>query len=240
MKLQVLLILCCSLFILQCKNKKESLTSNVTCVSAMKNVMWKGELEGKIALDTIKNKEGLYGLGPAAYLKGELLINNGKSYLSTVVSDTTMQVKETFQVKAPFFVYGTVTNWEESSLPKSITNISKLEHLLQEKAKQLPNPFIFKLKGKVKSASIHIQNLPKGSIVRSPKEAHAGQTNYHLNEEWVEIIGFYSNQHKGVFTHHDTNIHMHLITTNATKMGHLDAVNFSDSITLFVPKHKME
>jgi acetolactate decarboxylase len=33
-------------------------------VGAMKNVKWKGELLGKIEIDTIEEKSSLYGLGP--------------------------------------------------------------------------------------------------------------------------------------------------------------------------------
>jgi len=58
----------------------------------MKDVMWKGQLQGIINLDTITNKTNLYGLGPVEYLTGEILVIDGKSYKSTVASDTTMQV----------------------------------------------------------------------------------------------------------------------------------------------------
>ena len=83
-------------------------------------------------------------------------------------------------------------------------------------------PFVFKLKGQIDSAKIHIQNLPKGTKVSSPEEAHQGQINYALGNSEVEIVGFFSTEHKGIFTHHDSNVHMHLITTNRKKMGHLD------------------
>ncbi|MBT3819061.1 MAG: alpha-acetolactate decarboxylase, partial [Lentimicrobiaceae bacterium] len=40
-----------------------------------------------------------------------------------------------------------------------------------------------------------------------------------------------------VFTHHDSNVHMHLITTDRRKMGHLDKVLFgSGDIKLYLPK----
>jgi len=48
--------------------------SIIQVVGAMKNVMWKGELGGTISLDTIKDKNGLYGLGPVEYLTGENLM----------------------------------------------------------------------------------------------------------------------------------------------------------------------
>ena len=39
-------------------------------------------------------------------------------------------------------------------------------------------PFVFKIKGKIEYAIIHIVNLASGSIVKSPKDAHKGQINY--------------------------------------------------------------
>ncbi|MBS3737813.1 MAG: alpha-acetolactate decarboxylase, partial [Psychroflexus sp.] len=78
------------------KNTEETESySDIKFVGAMKNVMWKGELGSSIDLDTISDKKGLYGLGPVSHLKGELLINNGKSYVSKVTSDSTMTVEKT-------------------------------------------------------------------------------------------------------------------------------------------------
>lgn len=82
--------------------------------------MWKGELDASINLDTISNKKGLYGIGPEIYLTGEILVNNGKSYISRVTSDSTMIVEQRFDVSASFFVYANVNEWEETELPTSI------------------------------------------------------------------------------------------------------------------------
>lgn len=65
--------------------------------------------------------------------------------------------------------------------------------------------------GTVASAVIHIQNLPLGTKVSSPEEAHQGQRNYLIEEESVEVVGFFSTKHQGVFTHHNSFVHMHLI-----------------------------
>ena len=58
----------------------------VKIVGQMKDVMKKGKLFGNINLDTIENKEHLYGLGPIEYLTGEILIIDGKSYQSNVLA----------------------------------------------------------------------------------------------------------------------------------------------------------
>lgn len=218
------------------KNTKATETySDIKIVGAMKNVMWKGELGSTIDLDTISDKNGLYGLGPVSYLTGELLINNGKSYVSKVTSDSTMAVEKRFDVSAPFFVYGNVTEWNEIELPSNIKTIQDLEKFIDGKTPDFKRPFAFKLVGQVSSASIHIQNLPEGTKVSSPDEAHQGQTNYNIKNEDAEIIGFFSTEHKGVFTHHDSFLHMHLITKDENKMGHLDELEIGE-MKLYLPK----
>jgi acetolactate decarboxylase len=211
-------------------------TNEVKIVGEMKNVMWKGQLYGNIKLDTIYNKTNLYGLGPVEYLSGEILIIDGKAYKSTVVSDTTMKVEETYDIKAPFFGYANISRWTQQTLPDSIHTMQQLEQYLDKVTKSSPRPFMFKLSGTVEQATIHIVNLPKGSKVSSPNEAHNGQKNYELINEPSEIIGFFSTNHKAVFTHHDTYLHMHLMTTNLQKMGHLDEVLFKKgTMKLYLP-----
>ncbi len=187
-------------------------TNDVTIVGEMKNVMWKGQLYGNIKLDTIANKSNLYGLGPVEYLAGEILIIDGKAYKSTVVTDSTLKVEETFDIKAPFFGYTNIAKWKEQTLPDIIQTTQQLEQFIDNETKNAKRPFMFKLTGTVEQATIHIVNLPKGSKVSSPHEAHKGQKIYTLNNEQSEIIGFFSTEHKTIFTHHDTFLQMQLIT----------------------------
>ncbi len=211
-------------------------TNTITIVGEMKNIMRKGELFGNISLDTISNKKHLYGLGPEEYLTGEILIMDGRSYKSTVVSDTTMNVEETYSLKAPFFGYTNISKWTEQTLPENIETIQQLEQYLDQLTKSAERPFMFKLSGTVAKATIHIVNLPNGSKVSSPEEAHLGQVNYQLKNEQAEILGFFSTEHKAIFTHHDTFLHMHLITRDRKKMGHLDEVWFEKgSMKLYLP-----
>lgn len=221
-----------------CTNTASQTTHAVKLVGAMKNVMWKGELGGTIYLDTIADKKNLYGLGPVEYLAGEILIIDGKSYQSSAVTDTSMQVEETYHIKAPFFGYANITRWQEQNLPDSIQTIQQLEGYLNAITKTSPRPFLFKLSGVVEQATIHIVNLPKGSTVSSPTEAHAGQVNYPLTDEPADIIGFFSTAHKAIFTHHDTYLHMHLITTDRKKMGHLDKVLLKAPMQLYLPANR--
>ena len=121
-------------------------------------------------------------------------------------------------------------------MPDSIQTIQQLEIYIDKVTKNSLRPFMFKLSGTVEQTKIHIVNLPKGSKVSSPDEAHKGQKNYELQNEQADIIGFFSTEHKAIFTHHDTFSHMHLITTNRQKMGHLDVVLFKKgTMKLYLP-----
>ncbi|PHN07717.1 acetolactate decarboxylase [Flavilitoribacter nigricans] len=211
-------------------------SGSVQIAGAMRTVMHQGKLAGIIDLDTLQPRAGLYGLGPVEYLSGELLIVDGQSYVSRVTDDSLMTVTEDFGVKAPFFVYAHREEWAQTTLPDSISNLKQLEAYLQENTRQLERPFVFKLNGRIKQAVIHIQNLPAGTAVSSPEEAHQGQVNYPLSNETVDIIGFYSTEHHGVFTHHDSDMHLHLITADRQQMGHLDELGIATGgMTLFLP-----
>lgn len=204
----------------------EASREEVQVTGAMRNVMWKGELQGTIDLDSLQDKENLYGLGPVEFLVGEILILDGKSFVSRVLTDSTMSVTETFQVKAPFFVHAQVPQWKSFGLPDSVTELKSLEGFIDSIMTNQKHPFAFRLTGKISKATIHVVNLPPGSTVSSPDEAHQGQVNYKVVGEEVEILAFFSRRHKGIFTHHDSNMHLHLITRDNSMMGHVDKLEF--------------
>jgi len=208
----------------------------VKVVGAMRNVIWKGQLYGNIYLDTISEKNNLYGLGPIEYLTGEILIMDGKSYKSTIAPDGSLEMEETFDIKAPFFGYANIPKWKEERVPEKVETITDLEQYLDKITKAASRPFMFKLSGTVEQATIHVMNLPKGAMVSSPDDAHREQVNFRLIDEPFEILGFFSTAHQTIFTHHDTFLHMHLITEDRQKMGHLDDALFrKGTLRLYLP-----
>lgn len=216
------------------KSASKEMYPDVKIAGAMRDVMWKGELEGKIKLDTISEKEGLFGLGPVSFLQGEIIIRDGVTYVSKVVSDSTMEVQVLEGVSAPFLVSAQVSEWNDIELPSTVKSIQDVETFIDEETQKHKRPFAFLLKGQVSQAKIHIQNLPEGTNVSNPDEAHQGQISYSIGEENVEIVGFFSTQHQGIFTHHDSYLHMHLMTEDESKMGHLDELEIEE-MRLYLP-----
>lgn len=201
--------------------------SEVQIAGAMSNVMKKGLLDGTICLDTIPDKTGLYGLGPKAFLKGEILVVNGEAFVSSVQTDGAVLVEETYDVCAPFFVYAHVQEWEPFVIPGHVRTLKDLELYLDTLSRYRRRPFTFRLTGVFVSVDYHIQNLPPGTLVRSPKDAHTGQMKYAPEQIPGEVVGFFSTEHQSVFTHHDSYVHMHFISDDKRQMGHVDGLQIN-------------
>jgi len=203
----------------------------------MRNTMRMGQLQATINPDTISNKNGLCGIGPLENLKGEIMIIDGESFVSRVKGIDGMEVENTFNAPAPFFVYANVSQWEEVSIPKFVNNLASLEKFLTDLSTKRTTPFAFKLSGEVSEALIHIVNLPDGRKISSREEAHEGLVKYTITMESCDLIGFFSTEHQTVFTHHDSYIHVHLINHKRTKMGHLESLIFRPGfMKLYLPK----
>lgn len=212
--------------------------AQVKVTGAMRNVMQKGELHGTIYLDTIAPKAHLYGVGPLEYLKGEILILDGVSYVSRVGEGGAVTLAQTFDVKAPFLVYANNSAWDVYDIPKHITTMKALEDYITKLSAQLDGPFVFKLEGEFEHIAYHIQNLPDGAVVRSPADAHVGQGKYTAAGTKGTIVGFFSTQHQRIFTHHDSYIHLHYIDKDKTVMGHVDDLQLhkKSRVKLYIPK----
>ncbi|SFU52461.1 acetolactate decarboxylase [Pustulibacterium marinum] len=224
-----------SMLLFSCTEKSTIVFNEVQTAGAMRNVMHAGDLSDHIQLDTVPS-EGLHGIGPLTNLTGEIVVNNGKVYASQVSSDSTMTVQEIPNAAAPFFVYEHVKKWGRVSKPVNIQSLKHLEKLLDEMAIKMDQQvFAFKLEGTVPSATIHVQNLPAGTEIHSMEDAHTGQKSYALKNTEATLIGFYSTQHKGVFTHHDANIHVHLLSQDHKWLGHVDEITLGD-LELFIPQ----
>lgn len=188
----------------------------------MHNTMFNGQLAGLVAMDTIATRPHSYGLGPLEYLRGELLLLDGHCYVSHATSDSTMVVQERSDVKAPFFVQQQVKEWRIVVLPDSVTDLGRLDTFLTAWAKDRPDAFAFRLTGRLADARLHVVDLPPGSAVRSPDDAHQGQKSYALKEPDAELLGLLLHQAQGRVYPPRHNIHVHLITTGRQWMGHLE------------------
>ncbi|MFM1745516.1 MAG: Acetolactate decarboxylase [Bacteroidota bacterium] len=203
---------------------QETENMNISVTGAMRETMWNGQLSGLIDLDSLKSQDHFFGLGPLEHLHGEIMLMGDTCYVSTVDPNGRAFVEKTYKAKAPFFVCARVDGWESIQLPTGVSDNKRLETFLDSTTRKQPRPFAFQMQGRVRSAQVHIMNLPPGTAVNEPADAHRHQADYFIEDEVVRILGFFSTKHQRVFTHHDTFLHLHLITADGRLMGHVDSL----------------
>jgi len=215
---------------------KPTPNSSIKVVGEMRDVMWKGNLKGKIATDSLNSKE-IYGLGPIEFLKGEIVIFEGQSYVSKVVDSISHEVFKVPSASAPFFVYTTNTNLKVVELTPANYSLKGIEEHINSLYNNYDQPLLIRIDGVFNTMKLHSVNLPDGQKVSSPDEAHQGLTQYDFKNIFGSLIGFFSRHHKAVFTHHDSFFHAHFISDDRKVLGHIDETDFNSSkVTLKVSK----
>ena len=213
-------------FLVSCNSSTS--TSSVKVVGEMRDVMWKGDLKGKIATDSLNNKE-TYGLGPIEFLKGEIVVFEGQTFVSKVIDSVSHQVTKIPSVRAPFFVYSTNSDLKVVEFNRENFTLKELEEYINSVYKDYDQPLLIRIDGLFDNIKVHSVNLPEGKKVSSPDEAHQGLTQYDFENISGSLIGFFSRNHKAVFTHHDSFFHAHFISNDREILGHIDELNLDSS-----------
>ena len=74
----------------------------------------------------------------------------------------------------------------------------------------LNKPFPFLISGTAKSFDWHVINWKDGDTIHShEKHINSGLNGTKRNSS-VSLLGFYSGSHHTIFTHHSTNMHIHV------------------------------
>lgn len=215
---------------------KPTPNSSIKVVGEMRDVMWKGNLKGKIATDSLNSKQ-TYGLGPVEFLKGEIVVFEGQSFVSKVVDSISHEVFRIPSAKAPFFVYTRNSNLKGIELKPANYSLKGIEEYINTSYKEYDQPLLIRIDGVFDEIKLHSVNLPEGKKVSSPDDAHQGLIQYDYKNIKGSLIAFFSRNHRAVFTHHDSFFHAHFISDDQAVLGHIDEtlINFS-KVTLKVSK----
>lgn len=208
---------------------------------ALKNMMHKGDLSKKVTLNELKDMNHLYALGAVENLKGEVLILDGTpsiSYVENNDSSKTMMIDKSFEKNACLLVIASVKKWEEISIPNTVVTYEEFEMYVAktaaEKGIDIEKPFPFMIEGLTKSFDWHVIDWPEGDTDHShDKHIHSGLYGT-LKNQVVEMLGFYSDKHHSIFTHHTTNMHVHVKSDKA--IGHADDFTLGENMILKLPK----
>lgn len=238
--LSSLIILCVILSISACTpSSKTGAGVPVEWKGALKNMMRKGDISAQVNLQHFQKTEHLYALGAVAELKGEILVLDGLPLIASV-QDQAIIVDTTYDSDATLLVYTSVEDWVSTSIAAKTMNKEALEQQLELVAESnglnLDRPFPFLLRGLVNTADWHVINWPKGDKEHTHEKHISSGLSGTIKDEEVEILGFYSKHHHAIFTHHTTNMHMHVRTLDNSIVGHLDDLILARGVELLLPQ----
>jgi acetolactate decarboxylase len=216
-------------------------TWRVESAGKLSDIMHKGDYSAKIALADLKTKNHLYALGTMENLNGEVMVIDGKALVATV-SHNVPHTDSGFTGNGAMVVWAQVKEWKSITFPDSIASLKELESQIEQlavgagiNADSVAFPFL--IRGVALDAAFHIL----GSDSTQPKfQTHEEMqaSGYHgkMDQEQVVILGFYSKQAAGVFTHHDSFMHAHIKRSDNSLAGHLDEIRLDKGMVLYLPK----
>lgn len=243
MRRLVTILICLSLIVLAVSCRTGTRNSNATAIYHFGNLdsIMKGHIKAVYNLDSLLDKKNLYALGAMDSLAGEIQIFDSKPFHSTMEGDSVIVGSRASQ-DACLLIYAQIDEWRNISLPMSVTNQEALVGFLEydEQLSQIKTdkPFIFLIEGEVEQLDWHILKKPQedGLAELNDHKKNAGVGS--LQDLNVEILGVYSKEHKGIFTHHNLPVHMHFKTSDGSLAGHVDEVEFGPDMRLRLPAIK--
>jgi acetolactate decarboxylase len=228
-------------------SKKEGL---VEYVGAQKDIFVSGKASSVVSLEDLAGHKGLYAMGPIDGLDGEITIFDSKPYI-TQVRGSDYVLEKTFKHGAFFLVWTEQTAWKDVPVPGTVKGYVDLQNFVKIQAQaegiDVTKPFPFLLAGMPVEIKWHI-NVDRTEGKPITKELFVrSKAPFVTKNEPVDIIGFYSDPHVGVFLAEyapaikegsgiKNAIHIHLVSRTSKAAGHIDDITLGDSMVLRLPK----
>ena len=221
----------------------------VEYIGAQKTMFETGKAERTMELKFFQGKDNIYAVGPAALLDGEITILNSKPYVAKVRGND-YHVDTTLNHDVLFLVWSQVPRWKDIPVPDSVATYVQLQKFVKDQASasgmDVSRPIPFQFTGAPMEIVWHI-NCDRTDNKPITQELFAkSKATYTMKNEPVDIIGFYSERHNGIFisqyapaikpgSGNKNVVHMHLVSRTTKATGHIDDMTFGKGMTLRLP-----
>jgi acetolactate decarboxylase len=215
---------------------------------AQKNIFETGRADPLVPVAAMSGHAGAYGVGALAGLDGEITVYEGKPYV-TKVRGSGYALSITSDDAAVFAVWTKSNKWTEEPVPPSVHGYQDLQTFVKTRAAaagiDVSKPFPFLMSGTPLEVKWHINvDLTEGRSI-DPQLFAKSKANYIAKNEPMNIVGFYSENHAGVFisafapaikdkTARNA-IHIHMVTKDGKSAGHIDDFQFGADMKLRLP-----
>jgi len=203
----------------------------------MRRIMEQGDLSATIDLDSLKNLKHLFGLGVAENLQGEIVLLDGDARITRLRADSLFNA-ETFNIKAALLVYCQVDSWVVETINNPIPSLEALQTFIERKRDEYhldpDKPFPFLITANNDRIDYHVIDWDTNTAHTPANHKQFARSGI-LNNEQVTLVGFYSDHHRGIFTHHTSNVHIHVYGHRSKITAHTDAIQLTAPFKLQLP-----
>jgi acetolactate decarboxylase len=225
----------------------------VSFIGAQKTIFATGKADAAVSLESLKGGEGVYAVGPAKGLNGEITVFNSRPYITRVSGASTpagYTVQHSWNEGAIFLVWTHQQKWRQIAIPETVTGYLDLQKFVKAQAEaggiDSSKPFPFLLSGIPAEVKWHINVDRSAGKPITPEIFAKSKASYVSKAEPLDVIGFYSEQHAGIFItpytpaiqpgSGQTNaMHMHLVSRQSEAVGHIDDIKLGAGIVLRLP-----
>jgi acetolactate decarboxylase len=217
---------------------------------SQKTIFSTGKAEAKVPVSAMSGAPDVFGVGAVAGLDGEITVLAGKPYV-TKVRGNTYTIDNSQEHMATFAVWTHQAAWVDQSVPLEVKGYLDVQNFVKARAVaagiDVSKPFPFQLVGTPIEVKWHINvDLTDGKHITNELFAKS-KASYVIKNEPMDIIGFYSEKHPGVFIsayvpaistdRGDKNaMHIHMVTRDGKSAGHIDNLALGAGMTLRLPK----
>ena len=207
----------------------------------LRAMMHEGQVGPNVDLATLLPAPDLYALGALANLAGEVTVVAGRAYLSYPAEDGTTRTEtaQTTAVAATLLVAAHVPAWRSvriaapirfDELDAAIAGLAAAAGVNTEKR------FPFLIEGVLEDLQWHVIDGSRLSSGETSHEDHraAGVTS-RIDRGSATLVGFYSRDDQGVFTHMGSATHIHCVVDEPVATGHVDHVVIPAGTTVKFP-----
>ncbi|MDY7092851.1 MAG: acetolactate decarboxylase [Acidobacteriota bacterium] len=217
-----------------------SSASPVETHGSLRAMMHEGAIGAAVSLNSLLPDPQVCAVGALAELAGEITVLGGQAYLAyPAAGEPRVEVTGQSEAGAALLVSSRVTEWQSLTLEEPIPFESlgaEIRRLASGAGFDVEGPFPFLVEGALEDLEWHVidgSQLPEGP---SSHQAHrSAGVRSSLARADGTLVGFYSTEHQGVFTHMGSTTHVHCVLEDPVASGHVDHVTLPAGARLRLP-----
>lgn len=223
-------------------DKASSDASKIETYGALYQIFHQNKTGPQVTLSSILNPK-LQAVGALSGSRGEVSIVDGAVWLSYPDGKGGARVENVKQSdeKAMLLVAASVEGWRRVPVEEDIS-ADDLDRKLEERAVALgidvKQAFPLRVEGPV--ADLHWHVLDPSKLEHKAGMSHEDHMRSAVKGTVPQadalLVGFFSKEHHGVFTHVGSNSHFHVVLAKENISGHVDRVTIKKGATLLVPR----